>query len=452
MTGLRIELRRSCALWAGLLVLVSGTAMLWLITSDSAKWPGNSTSAVLELRLPLAYVWALVVGLAVLQGMRDSRAQVDELFTATSRPSWVRLGTLASAVAGVVAVASALLCAGMVVRVALGGGFVSIGFVPLMATVVLALSASVLMGLAVGRLLPHPLTVPIALAATFMVASTAGRALEARAPDDEVSPFALLAPVLDAPSSDLVTTSTSVDLGQIVWFAGLGVSAFLSLVSRSVRGRLMSLVPAGLALALALSILPTKFSDVLVTDALAGEMVCDDAVCLGRVHSASLPVVTEVGRDVLEKLSALPDPPTRVVEDTSAMAHVERPRRGPDIVYVRSQGHPNALAMSAEDLRMELLAGAGVAPCSLPNSFDTHESVVRYLTAGYFNGQLAPLASDPYVWGSSQLRSELEQDWRTFRGQSAQDQLERVTKAREMLLTCQGSERTRDVLVTGAAR
>ncbi|NUT51733.1 MAG: hypothetical protein HOV94_31225, partial [Saccharothrix sp.] len=187
MTGLRIELRRSTALWAGLLFLVSTTGMLWLTSSTGAKWRDNSTSAVLELRVPLAYVWALMVGLAVLQGMRDSRAGVTELFATTSRARWVRLGALASAVAGVVSVAAALLCVGLVALVAAGGGFISIGFVPLMATVVLAMTSSVLLGLAIGRLLPHPLTVPVALVATFMVATTGGRALEARSPDDEVS-------------------------------------------------------------------------------------------------------------------------------------------------------------------------------------------------------------------------------------------------------------------------
>lgn len=327
MTGLRIELRRSTALWAGLLMLVSTTGMLLLLTSSRASWKGNSTSAVLELRLPLAYVWALVVGLAVLQGMRDSRSGVTELFSSTSRPGWLRLGTPASAVAGAVAVATALLCAGMVVVVAFGGGFVSIGFTPLMAMTVIALAASVLLGIAVGRLLPHPLTVPVVLVATFMVATVTGQELQVTSPDEEVSRLALLAPVLYPPSTDLVTTSTSVDIGQIVWFTGLGVTAFLLLVSRSHGGRLAALVPAGLAAALALTILPNKISGVLVTDSIAGELVCDGPVCVSRAHEDSLPAVATVGKEVLAKLAVLPSAPTEVREDTSAMAHLTAPQR-----------------------------------------------------------------------------------------------------------------------------
>jgi hypothetical protein len=450
-TGLRIELRRSSALWIGLLVLVSSTAMLVLLTTEDAKWQNNSTSAVLNLRLPLAYVWALVVGVAVFQGMRDGRAKVGELFSTTPRPNWVRLGTLATAVAGLAAVATLLMCVGLVVRVAMRGGFVSPGFVPLMVTVVLALAASVVVGLAVGRLLPHPLTVPVALVATFMVASGwALRSLDS--PDAEVPRWMLLGPVLDPPSSDLVTTSTSVDVGQVVWFTGLGVTAFLLLVSRSPRGHLVALVPAGLALALALSILPSKLSDVLVTDSLGGQMVCDGQVCVSRVHEDSLPTAAAVGREVLEKLAVLPDPPTKVREDTSAMAHAEVPRRSGDIVYVSSQTYPDALAMSPEQMRLELLAGAGVPRCASPNTVDVGEATVRYVTAGYFNGELAELASDPYVWGSSRMRAAVEEAWQAFRGQSAREQLNRVTKAREMLLTCQDSERVLDVLVAGAVR
>ena len=130
------------------------------------------------------------------------------------------------------------------------------------------------------------------------------------------------------------------------------------------------------------------------------------------------------------------------------MAHFEVPRRSGDVVYLNSQLHPSVLGMSAEQMRLELLAGAGVSPCSAPNSVDSREAAVRYLTAAYFNGKLTRLASEPYVWGSSTMRAALEEDWRAFRSQSPAEQLKRVAKAREMLLTCQDSEQIRDVLVT----
>ncbi|HEX7308011.1 hypothetical protein [Lentzea sp.] len=449
MTGLRIELRRSTALWAGLVVLVSGAGMLALVMSESAEWTGNSTTALLGLRLPLAYVWALVVGLAVLQGMRDGRAGVTELFTATSRPGWVRLGTLAAAVAGVVAVAALLLCAGLVANVAFNGGFVSVGFVPLMLTAVLALASSALLGMAIGRMLPHPLTVPVALVATFMLATAEGRALEAQTPDDRISPFALLAPVFDPPSSDLVTTSTSVDVGQLVWFTGLGVTAFLLLVARTAAGRLTALVPVVLAGALALAVLPVKFADVLVTDSIAGELVCDGPVCVSRAHEASLPTAAAAGKKALAELAVLPGAPSEVHEDTSAMAHLVVAPRSSKVVFLSARGRPGVLTMTAEQIRLELLAGAGVAGCATPDRFDTREGIVRYVTAGYFNGGLAPLASDPHTWNNSRLRAEVDDAWQAFRAQPEPEQRNRVAKVREMLLACDDSEA---VLAALAAR
>ncbi|KOV82499.1 hypothetical protein ADL03_24405 [Nocardia sp. NRRL S-836] len=444
---MRIELRRSTALWAGALFLVSGTGMLWLTSSADLTWRDNATSAVFELRQPLAYVWALVVGLAVLQGMRDGRARVTELFATTPRPDRVRLGTLASAVAGVVSAAAVLLCAGLVVLVESGGGFVSPGFVPLTTTVVLAMASSVLLGLAVGRLLPHPLTVPVALVATFMAATAAGQALEVRSPAAEVSPLALLTPVFDPPASNLVTTSTSVDMGQFVWFTGLGITAFLLLVSRTRRGRLAALLPAGLALALALSVLPTRISDVLVSDSAASRLVCDGPVCVSRVHENHLPVVAAVGREVLAKLAVLPDPPTEVREDTSAMAHLAVPRRDAGVVYVRAQGSSGLPALTPGQLRLELLAGAGVPTCSTPDSVNFDESVVLHLTAGYFNGELAELASERVLWRSGRLRSEAEAAWRALRSRPAHEQLDRVAQARRMMLACEDSARVLDALV-----
>jgi hypothetical protein len=301
-------------------------------------------------------------------------------------------------------------------------------------------------------LLPHPLVVPVALVVTFTVASTAYQLQDAQSPDTEIPRPALLLPVLDPPSSDLVTTSTSVDLGQIVWFAGLGVTALLLLVARSWRGRLVALAGAGLTMALAVSILPSKLSDVLVTDSIAGRLVCDGPVCVSRVHEASLPAAAAVGKDVLKKLSVLPDPPTEVREDTSAMAFVTAPPRSGGVVHLNSHDHPSALSMSPEQLRRELLAGAGVSPCTAPNTVNSQEIAVRYLTAAYFTGELAQLASQPHIWGSSHMRSALEEDWRAFRGRSAQEQLNRVAKARQMLLTCQDAEQIREVLVAGTAR
>lgn len=436
MRGLRIELRRSTALWAGLVVLLSGTGMLLLVTSSSSRWTGNSTSALLHLRLPLAYTWALVVGLAAFQGMRDSRAGVTELFASASRPHWVRLGTLAAAVAGVVAVATVLLGGVAIAMVVADGGFVSFGFIPLMLVATTALASSTLLGLAVGRLLPHPLTAPVALVATFMVATTGGQAIDFQTPEAGFSPVALLTPVLNPPHSDLLTTSTSVDLGQLVWFAGVGVAAFVLLVARSAAGRLAALVPAGLAAALAISVLPAKLGDVVVTDSIGGQLVCDGPVCLSKVHEDRLPKVTEAGKAALAALSVLPGAPEQVHEDTSPSIFLSTRVRSDKIVYLNPHDFPRVLDMSVDQIRLELLAGAGVPSCSRANAIDFREGVVRYLTAAHFNGGLTELASDQWTWGNARLRADLDDAWRTFSAFPERVRLERIAQARQMMLTC----------------
>ncbi|SDF76532.1 hypothetical protein SAMN05216553_103168 [Lentzea fradiae] len=446
MRGLRIELRRSAALWAGLVVLVTGAGLLLLGTSGTSRWKGNSTSALLELRLPLVYTWALVVGLAAFQGMRDGRAGVGELFASTSRPHWMRTGTLAAAVAGAVAVSTALLCAGVVAVVAIEGGFVSIGFVPLMLVTVLVLTSGALLGLALGRLLPHPLTAPVALVATFVLGSAGAQGVDIDSPSGEIYRAGLLTPSFRTPYSDLVTTSTSVDLGQLVWFAGLGLTGLVLLVARSAAGRLAALLPAGIAALVALSILPVKVTDVIVADSIGAQLVCDGPVCVSRVHADRLPQTAEAGKAALAKLAVLPGAPKEVHEDVSPTAHQTAPRRSDKIVYVDSQKSPRVLDLTTDQIRLELLAGAGVPGCSPPNSLNLREGAVRHLTAAYFNGGLAELPGSSWSWDHQQTRAELDAAWRTLSGQSPQEQLKRITQARQMLLSCADSDSVFDLL------
>lgn len=102
--------------------------------------------------------------------------------------------------------------------------------------------------------------------------------------------------------------------------------------------------------------------------------------------------------------------------------------------------------MSPDQMRLELLAGAGVATCSTPNAVSVDESIVLYLTAGYFNGGLAALASETRMWGNDRLRGGIETAWQALRAQSAPEQLKRVAQARQMLLACEDSERMLGVL------
>jgi len=171
---LRIELRRSIAPWAGLAVVVVALGFLlplpgpWWKTP--APWTAQTTTTVLWLRYLLVFLWPIVVGAGAIQGMRDSRSGMTELLVTTSRPHWHRAAKLAGAVGGLSALGFLLVFAVGAVEVLAHDGLFSAGFVPVLGVGMLGVVAGSWLGLAVGRLLPHPLTAP-ALAVLVLVLS-----------------------------------------------------------------------------------------------------------------------------------------------------------------------------------------------------------------------------------------------------------------------------------------
>ena len=91
---LRIELRRSVAPWAGIVVLTTALAFLYLVSTawwrGTTAWTAQWTSLALWTRALLFYLWPLAVGLGALQGLRDHRSTMPELLTTTPRPAWHR--------------------------------------------------------------------------------------------------------------------------------------------------------------------------------------------------------------------------------------------------------------------------------------------------------------------------------------------------------------------------
>src|SRR6185369_4500365 len=75
-------------------------------------------------------------------------------------PGWHRAAKLAGAVGALSALGYLLVFAVGFAEVLGHGGFVSAGFLPVLLVGLLAVVAGTWAGLAVGRLLPHPLTAP----------------------------------------------------------------------------------------------------------------------------------------------------------------------------------------------------------------------------------------------------------------------------------------------------
>lgn len=449
----RIELRRSIAPWAGLAVLLVALAFLFLLSGPwwkiPAPWTGHTTTTALWVRYTLQFLWPIVVGAGAIQGMRDSRSGMVELLTTTSRLGWHRALRLAGAVGAVSALGFLLVFAVGAAEVLANGGFVSAAFVPVLVVGLLGVVAGAWLGLAVGRLLPHPLTAP-GLAVVALVGSVlCWMALEPGLHSVLPARVGLLAPALAEPRGAMVTTTASLDIGQSVWFIGLAATGFLVLAAGSARTRLLGLLPVVAGVAIALPLFPASAADTTKIDSLAAEKRCDGPICVSKLHADRMAALAGPGREALALLAKLPGAPTRIEEQTGPTLPDEPPRRAPDVVYLDFQLNENLLTADAADLRLAVLAGAGLPSCNRHSAVDLPDQAARMITGAYFTGELKPLPELGGKWLRDKL-STVDQLWATFRALPPEVQFDRVVAARQVLLTCQGDPLEK--LVPGAPR
>lgn len=439
---LRIELRRSFAPWAALALVVFGLGFLFLLTGpwwkDPAPWFGNWTTTALWLRFLLVFLWPVAVGAGAIQGMRDRRSGMIELLGTTPRPPGHRATRLAGATAVLTAAGyGVVFLVGAVLTVVLGG-FVSVSFVPVVVVGALGVVAGALLGLGIGRLLPHPLTAP-ALAAVALAVSIILMTAHIPGASPLPSRIALLSPALTEPRGVFVTTAISVDSGQFVWFAGLAVTGVALLGARSVRTRLLGLLPAALTAVLAVSVFPATAAGETTTDAVAAQRHCDGTVCVTRLHEDRLPVMTTAGRQALRLLARVPGAPTRVDEDT-APAMTGTPRRDRAVVLVDLQSFPELRAADADGLRLAMVAGAGTPSCYQAYDYSAADIAARTISAAWFTGELRPLPQYGIEWRS--MHDMVTSAWQRFRQLPQRTQLARIAAMRQVLLTCQGNPLT----------
>ncbi|WP_410628253.1 hypothetical protein [Amycolatopsis sp. cmx-8-4] len=446
----RIELRRSIAPWAGLALVVVALGYLFLLSGPwwkvPAPWTGNTTTTALWLRFLLVFLWPIAVGAGAIQGMRDSRSGVVELLSTTSRPGWHRALRLAGAVGALSALGFVLVFGVGLAEVLGHGGFVSASFLPVLFVGLLAIVAGSWVGLAIGRLLPHPLTAPALAVLTLVVSvlawASGGLSLS-------YSRFGLLAPTLEEPRGALVTTSTSVDLGQTAWFLGLALTGFLLLAANSARARVLGLLPVVAGAAIALPVFPASADGLVAADSIAAQKLCDGPICVSRAHEDRLAALAGPGREALAMLAKLPGAPTRIEEQTAPNSVAGRPARDSGVVYLDFQINDELLTADASALRVAVLSGAGLPACMPPSYGDLSDMGGRMIAAAYFTGELKPLPE----YGGSWFRQEsgrLEQVWQKFRALPADVRFARVAALRQVLLTCNGDPL--DTLVPGALR
>jgi hypothetical protein len=452
----RIELRRSIAPWAGLALALVSLGFLFLLSGpwwkDPSPWFGQTTTTALWLHEMMTFLWPIVLGLGAIQGMRDSRSGVTELFETTSRPGWRRAAKLAGAVGLLVALGLLAPFVAGAIEVGAHGGFFSVSFVPALALDVLVVVAGASIGLGVGRLMPHPLTAPALAVVGFVLGLMCWAAAEnlTSSPLGSVVPFrlSLLGPAFAAPRSIFTTMTVSVGLGQAAWLVGLAATGFLLLAAKSVRAKLLGLLPLVLGAAVALPLFPDTSAEAITTDTVAAQQVCDGQVCLAAAHQAQLATFSTVGKEVLTTLAPLPNAPTRVEEYTAATADGVAMGRDPGVVYVDIQQNSKLTTISSDELRRFLLAGAGTPSCTPASYPDPPDTVARMISAAYFTGTFALLPGNGQ-WDLGHL-GPVEGMWTKFHALPGDLQRSRIIAMRQAFLTCKGNPL--DILLPGAAR
>ncbi|MFI7115760.1 hypothetical protein [Amycolatopsis sp. NPDC049868] len=443
---LRAEVRRSIAPWATLAILVVAFGFLYSFSGPWTKaplaWDEHWTHAAEWSRFLLVFLWPIAIGAGVIQGMRDKRSGTVELMTTMPRPGWHRAAKLAGALGGLLALGFLLIFAVGAVQAAFNGGFFTFGWLPIVVVGVLAMLAGAWIGLGIGRLLPHPLTAPAVAVAAFVVvllfqfAGAEGSALAGIVPFR----FSLLSPAMDVVRDPFNTTAGSMDLGQGVWLAGLALTGFLLLAARSKRAKGFAVVPALVAVVIALPVLPGSTAEAEVSDPAATEMVCDGPVCVPRMLEAELPRLAGPGKEALRLLGTLPDAPVKVAVLDRRLGYDEVPPRAADTVYVDLVDWSIRSVLNSDDMTRTLVAGAGTPTCytlqGVNRSF-LDELTARSISASWFLGEWKVSGAS---WLSDDTRNEVARKWETFRALPPDVQRERIVAQRRAGLTCQGSQ------------
>ncbi|MDT0439601.1 MULTISPECIES: hypothetical protein [Streptomyces] len=442
---LRIELRRSAAPWAGLVVAAVGLGFLYAVPGawwgSSVQWTSQWTSLALWTRVLFFYLWPLVAGIGALYGLRDRRSRMPELLASAPRPAWRRAAAPAGAAALALTAGFGLLVLWGAVQVASGPAtYAPLGWLPISAVGLLALLAALLFGMGTGRALPSPLTPPavvvVFLAATVLLAQNNEREL----PTSTTVPHLLsqLSPAVAEPRQVLLTLTGAVHLGQAFWFLGLAATGFVLLTAVRARQRLTALVPAVAGLALALLVLPGTPRGSYRIDPAAASPVCEGAVCVTAMHRDRLAGLAPDGARALKALrSKLGDrAPRRVREETAPRALGADRVLDPATVLVNFEDPQFGSARGDQLLRR--LIGEGLAPsCSANTAWEGASDgslLVQSVLASWVLGEYRLIGTDSY--DPAEYRDSTRRAWDRFAALEPAEQLRRAVTVRTAALRC----------------
>ncbi|MPY52867.1 hypothetical protein [Streptomyces acidicola] len=448
---LRIELRRSVAPWAGVLVLGASLAFLYLLNagwrSGTTAWTAQWTPMALWTRALLFYLWPLAVGLGALQGLRDHRSKMSELLTTTPRPAWHRAAALAGTTAITLASAFALLVLVGGVQVLAHTEYTHLGWLPISLVGALFLVAGAVLGMGAGRALPSALTPPaLAIGAfvfTALMNMSVGRTETTTAEgitNTEPNRISLLSPAVEEVRNVLVTLSASVHVGQTIWVLGMAATGFALLVAASPRARLIALTPVLAGAALALLVLPSDPRRMYVVDKAAAELVCDGPVCVTRTHQARLADLAGPGKEALRLLHGAlgGQAPVSVRENTALLPDGSTPQWSRETVLLDFDDDIVAAA-KGEELTRALIA-KGMVPGCTPVGWAGvgGDLYAQTVAAAWVLGDLKALPGTLPASLRREVDAETRPVWKELKALPRAEQHSRINAMRAAALSCEG--------------
>ncbi|GGP70662.1 hypothetical protein [Saccharothrix coeruleofusca] len=451
--ALGVELRRSAAPLLGVVVLVIALVVLRMgpPNSGSVTWTRQWGMLAEWVRFPLMFSWPVVVGLGALQGLRDRRSGVEELFASTPRPRAHRALALLGALGIGVVTAQLVVTAIGAVRV---DGYWQWSWLLVLLVGLVALVAAAWLGAGLARLVPSPLTPPVLAVGALVLVATALRVgdLDDDAPSGLVLRLTLLRPSTPSPRDVFHEPAGSFTLAQGLFYAGLALTAFLLLAARKWW---QALLPVVLAAAVAVPLMPGTPEEVRVASAVAMSEVCTDSgprVCLTRAHGHELAEVAGPAQEALRQLAKLPDPPRSVREKPGPVWSASREAEPTDVVWINLDELNYFLINEparGEELTKRMVAGAGTRPCHgmVSPEDPTREIAARTVAGSWVAGRLVPLLS-PQSWYAKDVDALVGPAWEALRALPEQEQVARVQAMRAVQGACSGDPLT--ALTSGA--
>ncbi|MCF3965048.1 hypothetical protein [Streptomyces fuscigenes] len=371
---LGIELRRSAAPAAALLIAAAGAIVLH---ATPGRWSAGWMALVTVQREYLAVLSPLATAAGAWQSYREHRADVAELFAAAPLPRARRVvPTLAAtALAAVAAYLAALLAAAP--RIASTARYLPPAAFAVVAVGLVAMVASIWLGLAVGRLVPALATAPALAVVDYALLLFAPHAL----PDGGET--AAFSPMGASLFSDYDTVGGGVSAAQALWTAALAAAAVVLFAVRRRRNALAALLPVAAGAVAAALVVPTGAAYARSTlDPAAQRLVCTpDAprVCVSRAHEGLLPEVVPRARHALSLLAGTPV--VQAHEDTTTFSPPTAPRPRADTALLRiTVGRDGRLA-HPESLEPSLLTDVFTGPghCGDARDFEAATAAAYWL-------------------------------------------------------------------------